>query len=127
MPCVLQDVSSQSIITVHKLKLPREKTTKITQNKTYSSITKEASVTMEPNNILKTSNVKNTEQSITSNNGLEVWCPKLSISEELAYNKGASSLRSIVKPKNKTTQHISVGEIRALVYNSHAIRGQMLS
>ncbi|CAF1289288.1 unnamed protein product [Adineta steineri] len=105
MPCVLQDA----------------------QNETYSSITKEASITMEPNNILKTFNVKNTEQSITSNNGLEVWCPKLSISEELAYNKDVSCLRSIVNPKNKTTQHISVGEIRALVYNSYAIRGQMLS
>ncbi|CAF4103060.1 unnamed protein product, partial [Adineta steineri] len=127
MPCVLQDVLSQSIIIVHKLILPRETTTKTTQNETDSSITKEAFVTMESNNILKTSNVKNTEQSITSNNGLEVWYPKLSKSEELAYNKDVSRLRPIVKPRNKTTQHISVGEIHALVYNSHAIRDRMLS
>ncbi|CAF0991521.1 unnamed protein product [Adineta steineri] len=116
MPCVLQDVSSQSIITVHKLILPREKTTKLTQNETDSSITKEAFVTMESNDF------KN-----TSINVLEVWYSKLSKSEELPYNKDVSRLRSVEKPKNKTTQHISVGETDALVYNSHAIRGRMLS
>ncbi|CAF1395175.1 unnamed protein product [Adineta steineri] len=80
---------------------------------------------MESNNILKRSTVKNTEQSSTSINGLEVWYPKLSKSEELAYNKDVIRLRSIVKPKNKTTQHISVGEIHALVYNTHGIRGRI--
>ncbi|CAF1315925.1 unnamed protein product [Adineta steineri] len=119
-------VSSQSIVTVHKSILPRKTTTQTTQNETDSSTTKEAFVTMESNNILKRSTVENTEQSSTSINGLEVWYPKLSKSEELAYNKDVIRLRSIVKPKNKTTQHISVGEIHAPVYNTHAIRGRML-
>lgn len=63
---------------------------------------------------------------IEQSNGSKVWFPNLSKSEQNAYNKDVSRLRSIVKSKNKSTNHVSIGEIHALIRNSHTIRRRML-
>jgi hypothetical protein len=72
------------------------------------------------------STIDNIEQRNKSTTDLEIWFPKLSKSEQNAYNKDISRLRSIVKPKTRSTNHVSIGEIHALIRNSHTIRRRML-
>jgi hypothetical protein len=76
--------------------------------------------------LLLVSAITNTEQPSTTSTR-EIWFPKLSKSEQTAYSKDISRLRSIVKPKNRSNNSISIGEIHALIRNSHAIRRRALS
>ncbi len=71
--------------------------------------------------------IDNIEKPKISTNEEEIWYPKLSKSEQSAYNKDVSRLRIVVKPKTKSTQHASISEIHALIRNSHRIRRRMLS
>ena len=76
--------------------------------------------------IFLASTVDNIAHTHNSQNDPEVWFPKVSKSLQNAYNKDINRLRSIIKPKTRSTNHISIGEIHALIRNTHAIRRRML-
>jgi hypothetical protein len=76
---------------------------------------------------VKATTIGNTEQSKIVTIDEETWYPKLSKSEQTAYNKDVSRLRVVVKPKTRSNQHVSVGEIHALIRNTHSIRRRMLA
>src|SRR5690349_16881622 len=106
----------------------------VVQNENNNCTSVTTSISKEPENILKcklhhfflhntlfsalASTIDNIEQSNGLTGDSEVWFPKLSKSEQNAYNKDVSRLRSIVKPKNKSTNNLSIGEIHALIRNS---------
>ena len=60
-------------------------------------------------------------------NGPEIWFPKLSKSEQSAYNKDVNRHRSTIKPKARSNNPLSIGEIHGLIRASHAIRRRTLS
>ncbi|CAF3547788.1 unnamed protein product, partial [Rotaria sp. Silwood2] len=92
------------------------------QNKNNNNTGVTTFINQESENVLKPSNIDNIEKSNNSKNDLEVWFPKLSKSEQNAYNKDVARLRSIIKPNRKSTNHVSIGEIHAFIGPSHTIR-----
>ena len=70
--------------------------------------------------------ITNAEESSTTVSP-EIWFPQLSKSAQSAYSKDISRLRSILKPKNRSNNPISIGEIHVLIRNSHVIRRRTLS
>ncbi|CAF3885541.1 unnamed protein product [Rotaria sordida] len=120
-------VSSQSVVAVHKAIIPRDTAKKGANNENNNCTGLATSTIKDSEKILQPSTIDNIQQSNSLKNDLEVWFPKLSKSEQTAYNKDVSRLRSIVKPKTRSTNHISIGEIHALIRNTHTIRRRMLS
>ncbi|CAF3337247.1 unnamed protein product [Rotaria sp. Silwood2] len=118
-------IQSQSVVTVHKAILPRDAVKKQKQNETHNSTLPTTTINEATNNVLRQSSMDNTEQLKNSTND-EIWYPKLSRSEQNAYEKDISRLRSIVKPKGTSVNHVSVGEIHVFIRNSHQIRRRML-
>jgi hypothetical protein len=51
----------------------------------------------------------------------------LSKSAQTVYNKDIGRLRSIIKPKGKSSYPIAIGEMHSLIRSSHYIRRQRLS
>ncbi|CAF4131857.1 unnamed protein product [Rotaria sordida] len=107
----ITSLPSQSIVAVHKAIVPRDCEKKQEKNQNDNCQGNRATNTKEPENILKQSTVHNVEESYSTKNNLEVLFPKLSNSEQSAYNTDVARLRSITKPKNKSSNNISIGEL----------------
>ncbi|CAF2728073.1 unnamed protein product [Rotaria sp. Silwood2] len=116
----ITSLPSQSIVSVHKAIIPREKK----ENNNCQDI--EVINTKKPDNIFKQSAIHNIEESYSTRNDPEILFPKLSNSEQNAYNTDVTRLRSIIKPKNKSSNNISIGKVHALIQNTHRIRRRLL-
>ncbi|CAF3963394.1 unnamed protein product [Rotaria sp. Silwood1] len=97
----LTSVQSQPVVVIHKAILPRDPVKKQKQNETHNSTLPTTTINEATNNVLRQSSMDNTEQ-LKNSTSDEIWYPKLSRSEQNAYEKDISRLRSIVKPKGKS-------------------------
>ncbi|CAF3694319.1 unnamed protein product [Rotaria sp. Silwood1] len=132
----------QSVVSVHKAIIPRGCQKQQEKKENNNCTRTEISRTTDPQkNILigklyiffhiifiyiLESTIDNVNQSCITKNNSEIWYPKMSSSEKSAYEKDVARLRSIIKPKNKSTNNCSISEIHALIRSTHKHRRQML-
>ncbi|CAF3826211.1 unnamed protein product [Rotaria sp. Silwood1] len=107
----LTSVQSQPVVVIHKAILPRDPVKKQKQNETHNSTLPTTTINEATNNVLRQSSMDNTEQ-LKNSTSDEIWYPKLSRSEQNAYEKDISRLRSIVKPKGKSNKLCSFEELQ---------------
>ncbi|CAF4622458.1 unnamed protein product, partial [Rotaria magnacalcarata] len=152
----LSSVQPQSIIALHKAVVPRvekktgNKHTTTALNSTATALNSTATtlnctttalnITTTTNstatctstvndefNVLRPISIDNTIQLNNLSSDHQVLHFKVSKSEHDAYIKDVNRLRLIIKPKGKSAQNVSIGEIHALIRNSHKIRHRKLS
>ncbi|CAF3818070.1 unnamed protein product [Rotaria sordida] len=120
---LLTSVPAQPVVAVHKALLPRaakkmSNSIPATPNNTTSTATSK--------NTTSTATSNSTTSAATSNNTTSTTTKQESNHTFNAYDKDIHRLRSIVKPKGKASQNISITGINVLLRSTHKLRRQML-